>query len=72
MTDADRLARNRYLLIALVHIAAVAGALFGLVLAARAQNWAQTVLGGAIILSGLYMMAVVPRALAHRWRSPDQ
>lgn len=63
-------ARNRYFAILGVQLLAVAGAVFGLVLAGRATNWQGNVLGGAILLSGLYVMVVVPRAMARRWRSP--
>ncbi|WP_109807621.1 hypothetical protein [Sphingosinithalassobacter portus] len=70
MTESDKLARNRYFMMAGVNILAVAGAVFGLILAGRATSWELTVLGGAILLSGLYVMAVVPRAMARRWRTP--
>lgn len=63
-------AESRWAIIALVRIAAAAGAVFGLVLAGRAVAWGPKVLGIAIILSALFMMAVVPRALVERWRSP--
>lgn len=63
-------ARNRYFAMVGVQLVAVIGAVFGLVLAGRATGWGQTVLGGAILLSGLYVMAVVPRAMARKWRTP--
>ena len=63
-------AAGRWAIVATVRIAAAAGAVFGLVLAARAVTWGPKVLGIAIILSALFMMAVVPRALVERWRSP--
>lgn len=67
----DALARNRWFAIVGVRLAAVAGAVLGLILLARAGDWPTKLLGVAIVLSALYMMAVVPRALAHRWRSRD-
>ena len=70
MTPTEAQSRNRYYAMTAVHILATAGAVFGLVIAGRAQSWGMTVLGGAIILSSLYMMAVVPRALARRWKTP--
>ncbi len=70
MTDDP--ARNRYYLMVGVQIVAVAGAVFGLVLLGRASGWVQTILGGAILLSGLYVMAVVPRAMARKWRTPPE
>jgi hypothetical protein len=72
MTDADRLARTRYFAIVGVNLVATAGAVLGLLVAGRANNWEGTVLGGAILLSALYVMAVVPRAMARRWRTPEQ
>lgn len=70
MTDDP--ARGRYYLMVGVQIVAVAGAVFGLVLLGRASGWVQTILGGAILLSGLYVMAVVPRAMARKWRTPPE
>lgn len=72
MTDADRLAQKRYYMIMGTNLIATAGAVFGLVIAGRAHTTALTILGGAILLSSLYMMAVVPRALARRWRTPPE
>lgn len=71
MTDPEALARTRYFIIAGVNLVATAGAVFGLVLAAKAHGWGVQILGGGIVLSGLYVMAVVPRALARQWRTPD-
>lgn len=70
MTDPAVTARNRYFLIALSRIAGVAGALFGLVLIGRAVAFEQKALGTAIVISALIMIAVVPRSLARRWRTP--
>jgi hypothetical protein len=66
----DALARGRFFAMRSVNLVAAAGAVFGLVIAGRATSWEMTVLGGAIVLSSLYLMAVVPRALARRWRTP--
>lgn len=71
MTDADRLAQKRYFMIQGVNIAACAGAVLGLLIAGRAVTSFHTILGGALILASLYVMAVVPRALAKRWRTPQ-
>ena len=70
MTDTDALARKRWLTITATRIAGSAGAVLGLVLLARAPTLAPKILGVAIVLSALAMMAIVPRSLAHRWRSP--
>lgn len=67
----DTTARNRWFAIVATRIAAAAGSILGLILIARASDWPTKLLGVAIVLAGLYMMAVVPRALAHRWRSGD-
>jgi membrane protein YdbS with pleckstrin-like domain len=72
MTPAESQARNRYYMMMAVNLVAVAGAVFGLVLAGRSNDWGQTVLGGAIVISALYMMAVVPRAMARKWRTPPE
>lgn len=63
-------AQKRWLALVLVRVVATAGAVFGIVLLGRAQTTPDRVLGIAIVLAGLYVIAVVPRALAHRWRSP--
>ncbi len=65
----DIQARNRWFAIVATRLAATAGAVLGLILLARANDWPNKILGIAIVLSALYLMAVVPRALAHRWRS---
>jgi len=65
-------ARRRWAAIALVRLAGVAGAMLGLVLAARSVGWPSKLLGVAIVLSALVIIAVVPASLAHRWRSRDE
>ena len=70
MTGPDSSARNRWLLIVLARLAGAAGAVRGIVLLARAHDWPTKGLGVAIVLAALYMMATVPAALAHRWRTP--
>lgn len=49
-----------------------AAAVFGVVLLARAPDVGTKVLAVAIVLSSLWFIATVPRALAHRWRTPDE
>jgi hypothetical protein len=65
-------ARGRYFAMVGVQMVAVAGAVFGLVIAGRAQVWWQSVLGGAILLAGLFAMVVVPKAMARKWRTPPE
>ena len=45
------------------------GAVFGLIVLARAPDTGMRVLGAAIVLSALYAMAVVPRGLTAKWHS---
>jgi hypothetical protein len=72
MTDPDTQARNRYFVLALIRLAGAAGAVFALVLLGRADTLAPRVLGVAIVLSALLMIALVPRSLARRWRTPPE
>lgn len=71
MTDADKLAQRRWFVLVVVRMAGVAGALLGLILIARTHDLGPKILGTAIVLSAMAMIAIVPRSLAHRWRSPD-
>ena len=64
-------ARGRYFIIAGSRLAGAVGAVFGVVIAARATETLPKVIGVALVLSALWVMAVVPRALARRWRSPE-
>jgi hypothetical protein len=68
--DTDSTARTRWLAIAATRIAGSAGAIFGIILVARAHTLVPKILGVAIVLSALLMIATVPRSLAHRWRTP--
>ncbi|CAN5863182.1 hypothetical protein U1769_23420 [Sphingomonas sp. ZT3P38] len=72
MTEPDTTARNRWLALTLTRIAGSAGAIFGVVLIGRAQTIGPKILGVAIVLSALAMIATVPRALARRWRTPPE
>ncbi|GGB26139.1 hypothetical protein GCM10011380_14550 [Sphingomonas metalli] len=69
MSPEDRLARRRWLILSGIRVAGTAGAMLGMILAARAQTTGPKVLGVAIVLSALVMIALVPASLAHRWRS---
>ena len=71
MTDpSPAQSRNRYFILVAIRLIGVAGAVFGIVLAARFGQWPLKVLGGAIVLSAIYMSWTVPAALAHRWATP--
>lgn len=70
MTVPVGVARRRWLALVVTRIVGVAGAVLGLVLAARATTLGPKLLGVAIVLAALVVIAVVPASLAHRWRSP--
>lgn len=73
MTDLPEIsARNRYLMMTAARIAGAGGAVFGVILLGRAQTLGPQLLGLAIVISAMTMMAIVPRALAARWRSPPE
>ncbi|WP_288410130.1 hypothetical protein [uncultured Sphingomonas sp.] len=65
----DQIARNRWLALVAIRIVTAMGAVFGLIVLARAPDTAMRVLGAAIVLSALYAMAIVPRGLTAKWRS---
>jgi hypothetical protein len=71
MSDADP-ARRRWFTLVAARLTGVAGAVFGLILTARAQDWPGKLLGAAIVLSALLVIAVVPLSLARRWRTPPR
>lgn len=62
-------ARLRWLTMVATRLLGTAGAVFGLVLTGRAHTLGPQLLGAAIVVSAVLMIAIVPRALAHRWRS---
>jgi len=66
----DALARRRYFTIVAARLAGVAGAVLGLVLIGRAPDTLTKFIGMTLVLSALVMIAVVPRNLARRWRTP--
>ena len=65
----DTLARDRYLTMVAAEMGGVAGAVFGLVLIGRTNSMPVKLLGAAILLSAMLVIAVLPRHLARRWRS---
>jgi hypothetical protein len=62
--------RNRFLIINATRLAGIAGAVFGIVLIGRFEQMPLKLLGGAIVLSSIYMSWTIPAALAHRWATP--
>lgn len=60
----------RWAALSAVRIIGSFGAVLGVILVGRAETIAPKLLGIAIVLSALWMLASVPRALARRWRSP--
>jgi hypothetical protein len=71
MQVSEDVARRRWLAITLTRLAGTTGAVFGLVLIGRAQALGDRLLGAAIVLSALLLVAIVPKALARRWRTPQ-
>lgn len=65
-------ARSRWFILVLARLATAAAAVLGIVLLARAGDVVTKVLGGAVLLTALWSMAVLPRALARRWRSSSR
>lgn len=68
--SADDRAIRRYFVMTGVRIAGVAGAVFGLILVGRATTLEPKVVGTALVIAALVMIAIVPRSLARRWRTP--
>ncbi len=66
----DNTARNRYFMMTAARLGGAAGAVFGIVLIGRAETLLPKILGVAIVVSALIVMATLPRALARRWRTP--
>jgi uncharacterized oligopeptide transporter (OPT) family protein len=71
MSHPDTLARRRWLILSGIRLAGVAGAMLGMILASRATILGPKVIGVALVISALLMIAVVPAGLAHRWRSRE-
>lgn len=71
MSGRDTRAFRRWATIQAVRLAGFTGAVFGLVLVSRGEHVAPKILGIAIVLSALFLIATVPAALAHRWRTPE-
>ncbi len=69
MSDSDTAAR-RYFAIVGTRLAGSGGAVLGVALIARSDAVMPKVIGTALVLSALAMIALVPRALARRWRTP--
>lgn len=63
-------ARARWLAIVLVRLGCALAAVLGILLLAPEGDGGRRLLGGAIVLVALWSMAIFPRALARRWRSP--
>lgn len=66
----EQVAQRRWLALVGIRLAGVAGAVLGMVLAARAHEIVPKLIGIALVLTALVVIAVVPASLAHRWRSP--
>lgn len=62
--------RGRWLVLVFSRVVTAAAAILGVVLAGRAPDWPTKLLGLAIVVMALVVMAIVPRHLAQRWRTP--
>ena len=69
MTD-PAIVKRRYFLIVGTQLVGTAGAVLGLLLIGRSNALGPKILGIAIVLSALLVIAIVPRSLARRWRTP--
>jgi hypothetical protein len=63
-------ARSRWLVLVLVRLVTAMAAVLGVLLLARGEELGRKLLGGGIVIAAFWTMAIVPRALARRWRSP--
>jgi hypothetical protein len=63
-------ARSRWLVLVLVRLFAASVAVLGVILLANGEETGRKVLGATIVAMAMWTMAIVPRALAHRWRTP--
>ncbi|MGL4312460.1 MAG: hypothetical protein ACRCSO_00585 [Sphingomonas sp.] len=72
MTEQPDPARARYYIMALAWLGGAVIAVIGIILAARATGDGQHWVGVAVTLLGLVDMAIMPRLLAQRWRTPPQ
>lgn len=64
-------ARSRWLVLVLVRLFTAMVAVLGVMLLANGVETGRKVLGAAIVVAAMWTMAIVPRALARRWRSPQ-
>ena len=70
MTDADKLARQRFFAISLLRLAGAGFAVLGLVTVAGRTTLPPEV-GIVFVLIGVADFLLVPRILARRWKSPQ-
>ncbi len=72
VTEADRVARNRYFLMMGANCIGVAGAVLALLIMGRSHTTELTMLGAVLMLASLWVMAAIPKMLARRWRTPPE
>ena len=68
--EKEALARRRYFAIAMLRLGGAAMAVFGLVVIAGRIESMPRMAGYALLLFGLFELAVMPRLLARAWRTP--
>lgn len=61
----------RWAMMMAVRLVATFGAILGVVLLGRADDLPTRLLGVAIVAAALWVIAIVPKALARRWRTPE-
>lgn len=72
MPPAPDPARRRYMTMAAARLSGALFASIGVVLVGRATMDEQRWIGTAVIVLGLFEMALLPRLLARRWRTPPR
>ncbi len=72
MPDARDPARARYFVMAGARLSGALFAVIGIVLVGRATVTEQSVIGTLVVVLGLIEMALLPRMLARRWRTPPE
>lgn len=68
--QAEARARTRYFVMVLARLTGAALAVFGLVVTAGRFEGVPPLVGYVLLLIGLIDIALVPRLLARRWRTP--
>lgn len=68
----DAQARNRFFALALLRLAGAVMVMFGIVIVAGNRDWGPVWAGYALVVLGFLDLALLPRMLARRWRTPPE